>query len=351
MTGAPRPRGPLGLTLGAGLGLLALAAVLLVVGDVALFGDPAIASLWTLLIGLFLLVGSMAAALLRAPLAVAAPLAPAPEEATTSETELVQSLESLLAASAAAETPAEPTAEVPLALAPAPEPASVARPAPIARVGVAAEARTAVERAASVLPPGASAPPRTASSSPTSIPGAYLQSLTSASEREASLWSEVAPPIAAALPFSPGMQRRPDATPWSEEGAVEEEEPRLELELARLRARVRELETPAPSPRGLAAVSVARGPEPPAPPSKGPVAPLSCIACGSGVDPASPRLLCWGCGRTLCGGCYWRFGPGPAVHRCPDCAAGRSGTGPVTISGGRAGPAAASPTPPAAPPR
>ena len=325
---------PLSLTLGAGLGLLGVAAVLLVIGDIASFGDPGLASLWTLLIGLFLVVGTMAVALLTA----SAPTAAAVEEVAASpspgsEAELLRSLDSLIAEPAESE-PAERVAPPAAADVPVERPAP--RPAPT--VGLAADAGPAVARAASLLPSRASPAGAVERSPPTSIPGAYLQSLTSVTDREASLWSEVAPPIAAALPFSPGIQRRAGTTPWSEEGEEAREEPQLELELARLRARVRELETPVPPPRVAPAVTIPRGPEPPAPPARASIARLSCIACGSGVDAASPRLLCWGCGRTLCGGCYWRFGPGPAVHRCPDCAAGRTGTGPVTISGGRAGP-------------
>lgn len=58
-----------------------------------------------------------------------------------------------------------------------------------------------------------------------------------------------------------------------------------------------------------------------------------CVACG---DPsgggATGENRCWGCGRPVCTDCFWRYGPGPAVHRCPSCAALGP---PMSVSGGR----------------
>ena len=309
------------LTLGAGLALLAVGGLLLAIGGAVFPSDPAALSLWTVLIGLFIVLGTMVVALV--PIAARPAHAP-PAPVTAEEIDAALQLEA-------------PPPEI---VALAPEPAPEAVPAPVPAV-----ATRAVERATPFVAPNPLAPPMTARGLPaTSIPGAYLQSLGADAARDGPIWSEVAPPIAAALPFSPGMQRRPDAPIWSEEVGSEPEEPRLELELARLRARVRELETPPPAVRPApVAVASVRGLEPPAPPATKGVARPSCIGCGSGVDPASPKLLCWSCGRTLCGSCYWRFGPGPSVHRCPDCAARATASPPVTISGGRSGPTPSGP--------
>jgi hypothetical protein len=275
---------------------------------------------------------------------------------------------------------------------PGPAPASVA-PVPPETTGSAAvpsppvpspaaqlSASNAVRRAAGVaavgaspstsgatLTPSPSAPVEPAPVAPepadapslTSIPGAYLQAL--GTQRDpAAAWHEVAPPIAAALPFAAGVQRLPPERSGSA-GVPDEPAPgALELELARLRARVRELEGPrspsvpaqsrtltVPSP----AAASPRGPEPPAPPAHVAAIHRGCAGCGGALASGAPPPLCWGCGRALCAGCYWRFGAGPGLHRCPDCAskAGGPSTG---ISGGRAGrPAAGVPTPsPTGPP-
>ena len=79
--------------------------------------------------------------------------------------------------------------------------------------------------------------------------------------------------------------------------------------------------------RGL----VTRVPEPPA---RGVPAALRCSACGEpSRSGATGENRCWGCGRPVCTDCFWRYGPGPALHRCPSCAAQ---LGPrASVSGGR----------------
>ncbi len=294
-------------TVGAALGLLALAALVLLAGDLWLAPTPALAGLWTLLTGLALLFGAMFVALL------AEVRAPLPEPASEAVAAEAQELDSR--PSSPSLTVEEDAAARPSTGGPTPASASLSRVAPLLGGGVGRAAPAA-----------------------TSIMGAYLQSLGDGSDRAMGLWTEVAPPIAAALPFSPGLQRRPEELEGSETAPARIEEPRLELELARLRARLRELE-PMPGPARAAPRPVAAsGPEPPAPPVHRAVGSPACLGCGSGVDARSPKLLCWACGRTLCAACYWRFGPGPGLHRCPDCAARAPRTAPVTISGGRSGP-------------
>lgn len=315
--GAGRGSRPLRFTVGSALGLLTLGAVLLVAGGTWFHQAPESATLWTILAGLFVLIGTMFVLLLTSP-PVPAPIGTA----------------------VAVETPA-PLADLPVAAAPA-EPWDEAAPAPQAPAAppprVAVSAMASVERARPLAPIDPRAPAMAAMGrSVTSIPGAYLQSLQESPGRDAAAWAEVAPPIAAALPFSAGLQPRSAAPPWSEE-EVEEEAPRLELELARLRARVRELESPPPVRAPPSRRPSISGPEPPAPPIPVSVARPHCTSCGSGVDAQSPRLLCWGCGRSLCAACYWRYGPGPAVHRCPDCAARSNLEVPLSVSGGRSGP-------------
>ena len=84
--------------------------------------------------------------------------------------------------------------------------------------------------------------------------------------------------------------------------------------------------TPAVDAMGL----VTRVPEPPA---RGLRASRRCTGCGEPSHPgATGENLCWGCGRPVCSSCFWRYGPGPAIHRCPSCAALGP---PMSISGGR----------------
>ncbi|HEY6238267.1 MAG TPA: hypothetical protein VIZ68_03675 [Thermoplasmata archaeon] len=315
MTARTAVFGSLAPVAGAGVLLLLAGAVLLLIGGLWLSTDPATLSLWTVLMGLVILIGAMALLLWLEP----APAAPWDESVRTP-------------------APARPRVR-----ASQPRGAAVA---PALRFPPANAARS-VERAVAMradLPRGAARSARAAA--PTSIPGAYLQSLGAAGTRVADDWRVVPPPMAAALPFSPAIQPLSDTSPpWLESDESTHEEPKLELELARLRARVRELEKhPAPVgatriPAGAAlsfAPSGAGVPEPPAPPNSAVLGRRACAGCGSGVESSGPAVLCWGCGRALCASCYWRFGPGPGLHRCPDCLA-RSPADPLAISGGRAG--------------
>jgi hypothetical protein len=331
----------MGPVLVAGLLLLLTGIVLLLVGDAFFATDAASRSLWSALIGILVLLGGMLYLLVRVPEPAPSPV-PRP-----------------LVSNAAFEAPAPVVAAEPaisdVEPSPAPAPARFIPPT-VASLSAAPSVRRAVAMAAESTEPG----PSTARSSfPTSIPGAYLQALANR-ESGPDLWNEVAPPIAAALPFSPGIGRPMDTSaPWDESSeSSERNAPRLELELARLRARVRELEVPprtvAPSilpPRTPGLPMPAK--EPPTPPTGASVGARGCVGCGSGIAAKGPSHLCWGCGRTLCSTCYWRYGPGPGLHRCPDCLA-RAPTGTESISGGRltstsgglSGPAAGAPTAP-----
>jgi len=113
----------------------------------------------------------------------------------------------------------------------------------------------------------------------------------------------------------------------------------LREEVERLRQRVEELSTPVlvpgftvlPSPIHRDALGlISRVPEPP---TSIPRATGLCSACGD-ADPPGPSggHRCWGCGRAVCSNCFWRYGPGPTLHRCPSCAAKSPA---LTISGGR----------------
>jgi hypothetical protein len=318
MTAQTTVFGSLAPVAGAGVLLLLAGAVLLLIGGAWLSADPATLSLWTVLMGLVILIGAMALLLWLEP----RPAAPWDESVPTP-------------------APARPRVRA--------TPPRAAPPTPALRFPPASAARS-VERAVAMradLPIGAARSAR--ATAPTSIPGAYLQSLGARGMRDADDWPVVAPPMAAALPFSPAIQPRSDTNPpWLEGDESTHEEPKLELELARLRARVRELEKhPAPagatrSSAGAALSFASNGagvPEPPTPPSSSVIGRRACAGCGSGVDSSGPAVLCWGCGRALCASCYWRFGPGPGLHRCPDCLA-RAPSDPLAISGGRAGTAA-----------
>ena len=117
-------------------------------------------------------------------------------------------------------------------------------------------------------------------------------------------------------------------------------------EVVRLRHEVEELAHPVLVP-GL---SVLRSPAPPpglgpistvpAPPASsiGPQPPVRCVGCGTSDPAVSPgKNRCWGCGRAICIDCFWRYGPGPSLHRCPECAAVRAPPS-VSRSGARARP-------------
>ncbi|MCI4355067.1 MAG: hypothetical protein L3K06_06860 [Thermoplasmata archaeon] len=322
----------------AGLLLLAAGLLLLLVGDSFFASDAASRSLWTALIGVMILLGSMLYLLLRTPEATPAPVA----HPQASEDRVP----------VGARAPAAVAVAVPEPV-PAPAaPSTAVIPAAIAARTAAPSVRRAVAMAAEKPETG---PSSSRSTFPTSIPGAYLQAL-SRHESGPDRWSEVAPPIAAALPFSPGIGRSSEiAAPWDESSEGSERDgPRLELELARLRARVRELEVPprtiAPSilpPRSPGLPQPAK--EPPSPPSAVASGPRGCAGCGTGITSHGPSHLCWGCGRTLCSTCYWRYGPGPGLHRCPDCLA-RAPTGTEAISGGRLTSSSGAVARPAAPP-
>src|SRR5579859_3529292 len=171
--------GSLRLTLGAGLAVLAAGGILLAVGGAVFPSDPSALSLWTVLVGLFIVLGTMVAALVPT---AGSSVGPHLEPVTAEEID----------AALQDESPPTDVAE------PTPEPTAVPTPAPVAAV-----ATRAVERATPFVAPNPLAPPMTARGlSATSIPGAYLQSLGADSVRDGPIWSEVAPPIAAALPFS-----------------------------------------------------------------------------------------------------------------------------------------------------
>jgi hypothetical protein len=327
--------------LGAGLGLLVLGAVLVAVGGVLVPGASQAMSVWVAIVGLVLVLGAMVAALLR-------PL-PAPAAVT-------------------ATPPGSPPFVAPppvLAPGPAPTPERVARRAPAGPgTGVVAmSVRRAVALPAETPAGARSGAAASASEAlPTSIPAAYLQSVGNG-RFDTSPWGEMSPPIAAALPFAAGIPRSPEAGRGAPGGSGEAPAPEafLELEMARLRARVRELETRRPlsiaskrPPPTAPAVSAAEPPSPPKTPAHATVARRGCIGCGTSVGSTTAPLLCWGCGRALCSGCYWRFGPGPGLHRCPDClshapapATGGSEGGALSRSGAVVVPpdAAAPPTP------
>ncbi len=303
--------------IGTGALLLLVGAAFLGLGAVVFAGSPEALSVWVLLLGgLVLASGLVTVGLSRRRRAVA------------------------VAPKAAAPVPS-PRVPAPVPAPAAPPPVAPGPSAPSASRGALAAPR-AVERAAAVGPaPGA---PRSVS---TSIPGAYLQSINPG--LDLSPWPEAPPPVVAALPFSAGVPRTGPDEPAPERPAGSEAV--LELELARLRARVRELETPRPRPGPVpAGTSVARSGavatfprpsgEPPAPSTRPSVGGRGCAGCGHGLPVGRAPLLCWGCGQALCASCFWRYGPGPGLHRCPDClskASGSGSAGPGSISGGRSG--------------
>jgi hypothetical protein len=316
-----------------GVLLLLSGLILLLAGDAFFPSDPAERGLWTSLVGIILILATLGYLLLFAPEHAPAPAPAAAPGLASAPREPARPVPATAVVTPVVVAPAAPSGamEDPL---PPPRPPTV--PAAVV-VSAAPSVRRAVAMEADRPDPG---PTAARSSFPTSIPAAYLQALA-ADRSSPDPWSEVAPPIAAALPFSPGIRRSGDpAPPWDESSAgSERESPRLELELARLRARVRELEVPLRTsattvafPRLTAPATMAK--EPPTPPSAVAKGPKGCIACGRGLTATGPAHLCWGCGRTLCSTCYWRFGPGPGLHRCPECMS-RAPAGSESISGGR----------------
>lgn len=311
-------RGDLLPTVSTGVLLLMLGLAFLGVGAIAFAGSPMAMSLWVVLLGLLVLASGIAAGLLERRAAAPDPSPAVPTPAPAS------------AAPARSDDPPTLPSRAPMR-------------APARAVDRLAAPR-AVERAAAV-----GRAPTTSRGVSTSIPGAYLQSVATGLDLPAA--PADSPPIAAALPFSAGLPRPSGSGPAGPGSPAAEPEAVLELELARLRARVRELETPRQSPvapatpaaRSGAATSLPGGPggEPPAPPSRPAIGARGCVGCGLGLPTGRAPLLCWGCGRGLCATCFWRYGPGPGLHRCPDCLSKAvGGTGlPTSISGGRAGPA------------
>lgn len=91
-----------------------------------------------------------------------------------------------------------------------------------------------------------------------------------------------------------------------------------------------ELELPAPggaptrtgvsSTRSGAAAWLSQVPHPPTPARGVRTEIRNCIGCSTSLGSNLNVPLCWGCGRALCSSCYWKNGPGPGLHRCPDCA-------------------------------
>ncbi len=302
--------------IGTGAPLLLVGAAFLLLGAVVFAGSPLAFSVWVLLLGGLVLASGLAIVLAQRRRAGARAAVVRP-------------------------SPVPPAAAAPTLVLPAAVPAAASAPA--ASRGALAAPR-AVQRAAAVgRPPSA---PRSVS---TSIPGAYLQSISPG--LDLSPWPEAPPPVVAALPFSAGVPRSGPEGAGEGSGRAPGSEAVLELELARLRARVRELESPRPAGSPFpAGTSVARsgavtalprpGAEPPAPSNRPSIGARGCAGCGQGLPTARAPLLCWGCGRALCAGCFWRYGPGPGLHRCPDCLAKASGGAgdPVTgLSGGRSG--------------
>ena len=162
-----------------------------------------------------------------------------------------------------------------------------------------------------------------------SIPGAYSR-LMSTESAGAAPWDESEPPFSAPLPFSAAIPRigavaESPATPSVPRGPRPPATPSL------------------PARGGGAAVPgepvPAAGPRPREPPSfrEAGTAGRDCVGCGRsiGATPAPP--LCWGCGRTLCTACYWKYGAPEERHRCPACQGRRSAPAATSLSGGRAG--------------
>ena len=309
---------------GAGVILLGIGAALSALGGAVFGGAPTTTSLWVALVGVLVFLAAIVLSLLRAP-------APAPRGVPSVTPEVA--------------TPARAPTVEPTVLSSARPPARP-RAVPMARPGAATSAvRRAVALAADAPAPSRSgAAPAPSGPATTSIPAAYLQSLPS-NRGERSPWGEVAPPIAAALPFA-AVPRAPEGMPGLGASRGETDDahnPSLELEMARLRARVRELEARRPpvfssSPaRPTAPTSTVEAPEPPAPPVRTGVTAIArgCIGCGTALTAGQAPLLCWGCGRALCSTCYWRYGAGPGLHRCPDCFA-QAPSAPASVSGGRA---------------
>ncbi len=159
------------------------------------------------------------------------------------------------------------------------------------------------------------------------------------------------PPMGSSLPFAPAIERSgatvgdPSLLAGYWAGVVPPTVEILAEEVVRLRGELDSYGAPLLVP-GLSPMPpagpvgghgfVTRVPEPPPEFARG-TASRRCGGCGE----SAPRALegnyrCWGCGRTLCVGCFWRSAPGPELHRCPACSAGAPApVMAVSVSGGR----------------
>ncbi|MCI4366257.1 MAG: hypothetical protein L3K08_00735, partial [Thermoplasmata archaeon] len=137
-------------------------------------------------------------------------------------------------------------------------------------------------------------------------------------------WSGPSLPFAAATDRSQAIRGGGSAGSETWPPILDRSEEDLRMEVERLRQRVEELSTTVLVPGFTVLPSqiqrdtlglVSRVPEPP---SSGPRPPAACSACGD-ADLTGPTggNRCWGCGRSVCASCFWRYGPGPALHRCP----------------------------------
>jgi hypothetical protein len=92
--------------------------------------------------------------------------------------------------------------------------------------------------------------------------------------------------------------------------------------------------------RSGATATIAQIPQPPNRPSVAATTSRHCTSCDASLPGDLNVPLCWGCGRVLCTSCYWRNGPGPGLHRCPECTARASSqpAPPVGATTSRGGP-------------
>lgn len=295
MLGDARPRGgPLRPASAAGLILLALAAVLLVLGRVVFAGNPVQFEDAIVAIGLAVLAGAS------------------------------------LATFFGTSTVPGPTAD-----SRGPRTGEVAAAAPSDR------------------PPSSSRPSAPAVDATTSIPASYVAAMY-ASPPDVAGPPDDPGPIPAALPFAalPRPSGTREAGPAETPPSLDVELARLRARVHELEAG-RGLDT---TPAWYAARSGAsRDLSPLAVAANGPVRPLAggpgrCVGCGIAVGAQTADSLCGNCGRPLCEGCGGPTGLTAGLRRCPECRAGRSRSAGVAISGGRA-PSDAAPVGPGGPSR
>ncbi|HUI38037.1 MAG TPA: hypothetical protein VLY85_00230 [Thermoplasmata archaeon] len=269
----------------AGLGLVAIALVLLAIGGVAFDSDPAIFDLWILATGIYLLLGAL---LYLGPLANR--LRPSVSERPYP------------AAASLAEAPAisqgtlggvpsdDPLPEPPPPLAPL-EPALPAWPASNTIAGQYAEVARAVAARRSA-----------ARRNPSGSPGGG---------EGPSMPFSVAVPVGGSEPRS------------GESGSSSPSRGSLESEIERLRARVAELEGRGPTAAPVGVPTPYRWPGGPVGPG-----PSVCAECGRMLVGAPEEGRCANCGRPLCGACYGRLPEGPLARLCADCRRTRTAPGP-----------------------